>query len=247
MVAKFTSVADWEFGRVLQDEKYDAEIARRMRAAAQSSVDNAGEIAAGTVEGVRALFDGLIESGFGMLDFGATLPASGSEHHVSHFLEMKLLREGRHSIYHGAKVGIGVLICARRFERVAAMSREEAAERLAESPLPNPIAEAEGIRRAYGPLADQILAAQRPYLEMPDAEFSALKQNVLDHWDEIRRIAATVPPAADLERWIRDAGGPVTGPEVGLSDAEMALALHYSHYLKDRITINRISLWLGLP
>jgi glycerol-1-phosphate dehydrogenase [NAD(P)+] len=247
MVAKFTSVADWEFGKVLQGEVYDAEIAARMRGAAQSSLDHAGAIAAGTEEGVHALFDGLIESGFGMLDFGATLPASGSEHHISHFLEMKLLREGRHSIYHGAKVGIGVLICARRFERVARMPRAEAAERLAEAPLPNPVAEAEGIRRAYGPMAAQVLEAQQPYLEMRQAEFDALKQNLLDHWDEVQRIAATVPPAAELERWIRDAGGPVVGREVGLSDEEMALALHYSHYLKDRITINRISLWLGLP
>ena len=28
---------------------------------------------------------------------------------MSHFWEMKLLREGRHSVLHGAKVGIGVL------------------------------------------------------------------------------------------------------------------------------------------
>jgi len=247
MVAKFTSVADWELGRTLQGEKYDAEIAARMRSAAQSSVDYADAIASGSEAGVRALFDGLIESGFGMLDFGATLPASGSEHHISHFLEMKLLREGRHSIYHGAKVGIGVLICARRFNEVARMPHDEAAERLAESALPNPFDEAEGIRRAYGPMSDQILEAQQPYLDMSDEEFAALKQNVLENWDEVRRIAASVPSASDLERWIHNAGGPVVGPEVGLSDEEVAEAVHYSHYLKDRITINRIGLWLGLP
>jgi glycerol-1-phosphate dehydrogenase [NAD(P)+] len=127
------------------------------------------------------------------------------------------------------------------------MSREEAAERLAEASLPEPRAEAEGIRRAFGPMAEQVLAAQQPYLEMSDEEFAALKQNILDHWDELRRIAAFVPHAAEIERWIADAGGPITGAEIGLSDDEMAQALHYSHYLKDRMTINRLSLLLGIP
>jgi glycerol-1-phosphate dehydrogenase [NAD(P)+] len=200
MVAKFTSVADWELGKVLQDEKYDPEIAARMRAAAQDTSDHAAAIAAGEEAGVRALFDGLIESGLCMLDFGATLPASGSEHHLSHFLEMKLLREGRHSILHGAKVGVGVIINARRFERVAGMPREEAADRLAEARQPNPQIEAAGIRAAYGPMAEQVLEAQQSYLEMSADDFAAMKRNLLDHWDEVRRIAATVPPAAEIER-----------------------------------------------
>ncbi len=247
MVAKFTSVADWEFGYVLQGEKYDPDIAVRMRTAAQATADNADAIAAGEEAGVKALFDGLIESGLCMLDFNATLPASGSEHHISHFLEMKLLREGRHSILHGAKVGVGVIISARRFGRLASMSKEEAAERLAEASLPEPQAETEGIRKAYGAMAEQVLEAQQPYLEMSNEEFEALKQNILDHWEELQRIAAFVPPADEIEKWIADASGPVTGQEVGLSPDEIAQALHYSHYLKDRLTMNRLSLLLGIP
>ncbi len=38
--------------------------------------------------------EGLIEAGFCMLDFGNSNPASGAEHHMSHYWEMKLLREG---------------------------------------------------------------------------------------------------------------------------------------------------------
>jgi glycerol-1-phosphate dehydrogenase [NAD(P)+] len=140
-----------------------------------------------------------------------------------------------------------VLISARRFERLARMSRDEAAERLAEALLPDPQAEAEGIRRAYGPMADQVLEAQQPYLEMPPEEFASIKENILDHWVELQRIAAFVPHANEIERWIFDAGGPITGDQVGLSREEVEQALHYSHYLKDRMTINRLSLLLGIP
>ncbi len=79
---------------------------------------------------MRDLFNGLIESGFCMLDFGETRPASGYEHHISHFWEMKLLREGRHAVLHGAKVGIAVRISAQRYDVIRAMSRAEALGRL---------------------------------------------------------------------------------------------------------------------
>ena len=95
LLAKLTSIADWELGALLWDEPYDAEIARRSRAAALACAARADAVAAASEDGVRDLFEGLIESGFCMLDFGETRPASGYEHHISHFWEMKLLREGR--------------------------------------------------------------------------------------------------------------------------------------------------------
>ena len=109
LIAKLTSVADWELGHVLWDEPFDRKIAQRARQAVWDCVGQIDSLAAAEPKGVQALFLGLIESGFCMLDFGETRPASGYEHHVSHFWEMKLLREGRHSIFHGAKVGLGVL------------------------------------------------------------------------------------------------------------------------------------------
>ena len=123
LLAKLTSIADWELGVLLWDEPYDAEIARRSRAAALACAARADAVATASVDGVRDLFEGLIESGFCMLDFGETRPASGYEHHISHFWEMKLLREGRHAVLHGAKVGVAVRISARRYDEVRRMSR----------------------------------------------------------------------------------------------------------------------------
>ena len=88
---------------------------------------------------MRDLFDGLIESGFCMLDFGETRPASGYEHHISHFWEMKLLREGRHAVLHGAKVGIAVRISAQRYDVIRAMSAQKhSAGCLASAPVAPP-------------------------------------------------------------------------------------------------------------
>ena len=47
----------------------------------------------------------LIESGIAMLLFGQSHPASGAEHHLSHYWEMEYLRRGNQALLHGAKVG----------------------------------------------------------------------------------------------------------------------------------------------
>jgi glycerol-1-phosphate dehydrogenase [NAD(P)+] len=246
MLAKFTSTADWELGSLLWGEPFDPQIAARSRKATWICAEKAGAIATASEDGVRALMEGLIESGFCMLDFGETRPASGYEHHISHFWEMKLLREGRHSILHGAKVGIAVLISSRRYDALRRMSRAEAEARLAARILPGREEQIRGIHAAYGPIADQIIAIQAPFLDMTPADLKALRQNILEHWDGVLRIAATVPPAADVESWLRQAGGALRGSDVGLGDEEVAIGLAYGHYYRSRFTVGKLSWLLGI-
>lgn len=247
MLAKFTSIADWELGSILWDEPYDASIAARSRKAANDCATQVESMAARDPEGIRTLFLGLIESGFCMLDFGETRPASGYEHHMSHFWEMKLLREGRHSLLHGAKVGLGVLVSAARYAAVRAMSRTEAEMRLAAAPLPDRAAVAEQLRAGYGPaIAEGLLVTQAPFLEMTEDAFATLKGRVLTHWDRIQAIAATVPSAEQVAGWLRQVGGPTTPAELGLSAEEYAEGIACGSYFRPRFTIAKLSQLLGI-
>ena len=246
LLAKLTSVADWELGALLWDEPYDAEIARRSRAAALACAARADAVATASEEGVRDLFDGLIESGFCMLDFGETRPASGYEHHISHFWEMKLLREGRHAVLHGAKVGVAVRISAQRYDVIRAMSRAEALGRLSRFSPPPRAAQEQLIRDAYGPIADQIIPIQAPFLKLTPTDYERLLQKIVAGWDAIQQIAATVPPDGEILGWLRRAGGPVTGAEIGLSDAEVAQGIACGHYYRNRFTVGKLSWMLGI-
>jgi glycerol-1-phosphate dehydrogenase [NAD(P)+] len=246
LLAKLTSIADWELGALLWDEPYDAEIARRSRAAALACAARADAVAAASEDGVRDLFDGLIESGFCMLDFGETRPASGYEHHISHFWEMKLLREGRHAVLHGAKVGVAVRISAQRYDAIRAMSRAEAADRLAHFAPPTRAAQEQVIRDAYGSIADQIIPIQAPFLSLTAADFKRLSGQIVAEWDAIQQIAATVPPDSEILGWLRRAGGPVTGAEIGLSGAEIAQGIACGHYYRNRFTVGKLSWMLGV-
>jgi glycerol-1-phosphate dehydrogenase [NAD(P)+] len=203
-------------------------------------------IGVGKVESIRVLMEGLIESGLCILDFGNSHPASGGEHHLSHFWELKLLREHRPALLHGAKVGVASIITAQLYDRLRRLSRNAAADRLKNARRPRRDLLVKGIQSAYGTAADQIIQEQAGFLDMPEQTFSALKQRILDCWNEVQAIANTVPASEQLAEWLRAAGAPVEGQGLGLSEEEVALAVEYGHYLRNRFTILKLSRMLGL-
>jgi len=258
MLGKYTSLADWRLGALLWDEPYGVEIAQRARRAVQGCADSVEEISQASPAGIRHLMEGLLESGLCILAFGESRPASGSEHHLSHFWEMKLLQEHRPAILHGAKVGIGTVLTARRYETIRSLRRQDVAERLALAPPPGGEAEIRRIRSAYGApsewrlckkegaLADQIIAQQQPFLEMSPTAFDALKRRIVDQWEQIQEIADSVPPAQELARMLKQVGGPTAPHEVGLAEDEVQQALESAHYLRQRFTVAKLGHLLGL-
>jgi glycerol-1-phosphate dehydrogenase [NAD(P)+] len=117
MLAKYTSLADWKFGHFADGEPYCPLVAKITRDALDQCVENIDKIAAADEEGVRILIEALIESGLAMLLFGQSHPASGGEHHLSHYWEMEFLRQNRPQVLHGAKVGAAVALLAEVYER----------------------------------------------------------------------------------------------------------------------------------
>jgi glycerol-1-phosphate dehydrogenase [NAD(P)+] len=245
LIAKLTSVTDWHIGHLLWDEPFDAEIARRARQAVWNCVGRLDALAAAGCEGVEALFLGLIESGFCMLDFGETRPASGYEHHVSHFWEMKLLREGRHSVFHGAKVGLAVLASAALDEQLRELSVDDVRRRLAAF-SPDPAASMAEIRAAYGALSDQVIESMRPFFDMTVSEHQALADRIVARWDQVREALSLVPPPAEIRGWLERVGGATTPEALGLTRAEYEQGLNVGHYYRPRFTAKKLAHYLGM-
>lgn len=245
MIAKFTSVADFRLGALVWNEPFDSAIADRMAKTAQITAANAKEIGSGSEAGVKVLLEQLIESGYVMLDFGNSRPASGTEHHYSHLWEMKLLQEGRHGILHGAKTGFATTLGAKMYQTVRSMSRNEAADRLEASNLPNRQAELAQIHNVYGKLADEVIATHKGFVNMTEPQYDQLKHNILKHWQEIQEIAAFVPSPEDLTEMLKTVGGPTSLKELGLSEEEYQLADDNAHYLRERFTVRKLMRVLG--
>lgn len=240
VIAKWTSTADWRLGSLLWTDRFDEAIAQRFTTALYKVVDSADEIGHATPPGIRSLMEALIEAGLCMADFGTSLPASGSEHLLSHFWESRLLVENRPALLHGAKVGVGTSLIAAYWQQVRGMSRAEAARRLAAHGLPDRDQEIANIRAGWPFAVDQVLAEQANFLNMDAAGYAALSEKILGHWDDIQAIAADVPPPERVIDTLRRVGGPTTVAELGLETRDLADALAYAHYLRNRLPMLRL-------
>jgi glycerol-1-phosphate dehydrogenase [NAD(P)+] len=248
MLGKATSLGDWRLGGLLWDEPFDEAVWQKTRQALQNCIDLASEIDRASCTGVAALLEGLVESGRGMVEVGSSRPAGGSEHQLSHFWEMKLLREGRPGILHGAKVGTATVLIAGYYAQVRGMDRAEAARRLATTPQPDRASDVALLRQVYGggEVAEGILADQAPFLDLTPEAYQALQKRVLDRWDEIQVAVSDVPAPGQLAALLRQAGAAADPRELGLHDDEITQALAAGHLLRDRFTIIKLCRLLGL-
>lgn len=247
MVAKITSLADWKLGSLLWDEPFDPSIYQRSASAIAGCVSHADEIGHGSQEGVRLLMNALIESGLCMLDFGSSRPASGAEHHASHYWEMKLLQEHRPAILHGAKVGVATIHVAEQYARLRNINYKDVSDRLEAAPMPPRQQEIADIKKGYGVLADGVIQEHKAFLDLTEEGFDKLKQRILGCWDDIQAVAASVPLPSTVEDYLRQAGAATDGQALGLGGEEINLGYQYSHYLRNRFTVMKLSRILGLP
>ncbi|WP_078543886.1 sn-glycerol-1-phosphate dehydrogenase [Litchfieldia alkalitelluris] len=116
MIAKYTALADWKFGHLTAGEPYCPLAAEITEKALTSCVESIDKIAIGDEDGMFILFEALVQSGIAMLLIGHSYPASGGEHHISHYWEMEFLKQGTPQILHGTKVGVTSQLIAKLYK-----------------------------------------------------------------------------------------------------------------------------------
>ncbi|MDV2685635.1 sn-glycerol-1-phosphate dehydrogenase [Alkalihalophilus lindianensis] len=134
MLGKYTSLADWRFGHLTGGEPYCEAAAKMTEEALEACIGHARLIAEKNEKGIIELMNALIMSGLAMSLFGHSHPASGGEHHLSHYWEMKFLEEDRKQLLHGEKVGVSCALIADFYkeekEKLLEASSEDAAKQI---------------------------------------------------------------------------------------------------------------------
>lgn len=119
LLGKVTALSDWELSRRLNDEYHCATIEAMVRRALDATIAAAPGIAAREPAAVTSLFDALVLSGLAMGMIGNSRPASGAEHHLSHYWEMDALKNHEEHALHGNAVGSATVAIARTYELLA--------------------------------------------------------------------------------------------------------------------------------
>lgn len=124
ILAKFCSLSDWKISSLLLGEEVNAAAESLMREALNSCNESIPNILKGDKAGLSALMNALLVSGYAMVLAGNSRPASGAEHHMSHFLEMDFLKRGKRIPLHGVKVGLGTMVSLFLYHNLSRFSFE---------------------------------------------------------------------------------------------------------------------------
>lgn len=119
IIGKFTCLADWQLSHLVRGEPIHREAYAMMEQARTACMAAYQGLIQYREDAVEALMDALITAGLSMAMCGNSRPASGSEHHQSHYLEMDFVRRGERIPLHGVKVGIGTLVSLALYRYIA--------------------------------------------------------------------------------------------------------------------------------
>lgn len=116
IIGKYTALADWRLARDVNGEYYCDEVVELVEKAVEKCAANAAGLCARDEEAVRAVTEALILSGIAIGLVGVSRPASGAEHHFSHYWEVDALSRGEEHPLHGNSVGVAAVISASLYE-----------------------------------------------------------------------------------------------------------------------------------
>lgn len=183
------------------------------------------------------LMNALSLTGIAMQMMGSSRPASGSDHHISHLLEMNDIRRHKKGSLHGDKVGIGTLIGMTMYLRLFEGDKLP-------SQRPHLAADlwTKEVRRVYGPLADQAIAKNTPYPPV-GKEWDYQRNQIAEAMElfgyrYINRFKTLLPFARDK---IIAMGGPVRPDQLGYNRQETYDAIAFGKEVRPKFTTLRLA------
>ncbi|MCL1951711.1 MAG: iron-containing alcohol dehydrogenase [Oscillospiraceae bacterium] len=228
MLAKYVALVDWRVAQLTVGEYLCPQIVSLVEDALRRVTSMAHRVTANDPETAGAIMEALVMTGLAMTLAGCTRPASGCEHMISHFWEIKKLERGELSDFHGRKVAVATLLAAELYHALASV---EAMGFHADA------TDWDAVYAAYGPnFARDVRACNTP--TVTDETTPALLR---ERWPEIRKIVREgLPSSAELLALLRAAGAPTAPAEIGVAPELAAAGLAFHPYLRHRMTLSRL-------
>lgn len=223
LLGKYTALADWRIANLLTGEYICERVINLTEQALEAVID--------VPEDCERIMYGLLLSGIAMQMVGNSRPASGGEHHLSHFWEMEVCN-GPIDALHGEKVGVGLLLCAEEYHNIA-----------------DALMNGDAIPVSSDGLLDKELDSGFPKIDIreqlrlentPDPLSCISGEDILKNKERICKIIDSIPSVNDLTELIRESGGKITMADIGLDPILKDYSLCYSPYVRLRLTLMRL-------
>lgn len=228
-VGKCTSLTDWQVGNLVLGEDFCPKIHSLLSEVVDNVMQNLEAIRSGEPEGCEKLIHALLLSGVAMQLWGNSRPASGAEHHISHMWEMELINPNIDAL-HGEKVGVGLFIVLELYEKIAAITDISKLLRSYHG-LPHDL-----LREKFGALYESVVEENQP-----DLLAQVQPAHLVAQFEAIRKLLLALPDRAGLLAAMDSAGCKTTMAQLGLDEAILSDTLALSPFIRNRLTLVRLS------
>ncbi len=230
ILGKYSCLNDWKLARVIRDE-YFCPYVYNLTMDMLVKVKDLGErLLARDAQAIELLMEAIVGVGVAMALVGNSRPASGSEHHLSHFFEIVGILNDEPYFMHGTDVVYSSIYTQRIREKLLALNAPVRREAMSRT-------EWEGhIRRIYGKIADSVIALQDKmgwYCE----DRSAVHES---KWAQIREVLSEAPSTEEMLGYLISIGLDIAQFDEMYGAEKIQTALTFAKDLKDRYSV----LWL---
>lgn len=244
VLGKYTCIMDWRLARLINGEYYCEAVVDMVKTSVETVAGLGSNIKIRDPQAVQALMEALVLTGMAMYFVGNSRPASGCEHHMSHYWEMRFLMEGRKPVLHGTKVGIGMVTAVKMYHMLAAepvdFEKAMAKER-------SYSAWEEMMRRCYLSAADGIIALEQKSGKNDTASRSRRLVAMKENWEGIQKtIEEGLPKTEAVKQLLESLDAPDHPDQVGLSLELVEEGIQVAKEVRDRYTLLQILWDLGL-
>ena len=230
ILGKFSCLNDWKLSAAVNGEYFCPVVYGMVEEMLQSTKDLGPKLLARDPEAVGRLMEALIGVGIAMAYVGNSRPASGSEHHLSHFFEITGLLNNEFYFMHGTDVAYSAVYTQKLREALLALEAPIARGGHTRQSWET------AIRSVYTDAAEGVIALQDRLGWYLQDRLPIYREK----WAQIKEILEEVPSSAALAAYLASVGLPMEAFTEAYSPEKIQNALFYAKDLKDRYTV----LWL---
>ena len=234
ILGKFSCLNDWKLSHVVNDEYFCQEVYDLTFDMLRKTKDLGGKLQNRDAQAVQTLMEALVGVGVAMAYVGNSRPASGSEHHLSHFFEVVGILNDEPYFAHGIDVAFSAVYTQRLRENLLVNVKwDEAAKR--ENAFEWEPWEKE-IRRVYTDAAEGVIHLQKKLNWYEKNRLPVYEKK----WQKIKEIFEEAPSSDEMIGYLESVGLDMNQFDNTYGAEKIANALKYGKDLKDRYSV----LWM---
>ncbi len=250
VMATWTAPVDWYLAyRVGMNDTYNDPSCDILRVQNAKLLDESAKLARRDQDTLELLARVLTLSGLAMGIAGESCPSSGTEHIITHLLDMSADKQGRDVAFHGAQVSIGTIFTAIAWDIL--LKEFDPAKVDLDACFPTPEQMRPQVQRAFGWIAQSTADECWRGYQKKLASWTANKDRFADllaHWDEFKaEIQKVIVTPEYLCQQMHAAGAPTHYSQMTPPiDADTARwALRDCHLYRNRFTLSDLLFYLG--